>query len=55
MAVSGHQLYACLSIRADVLFELTDVILCAEGPVRSLVESSCSESIPEAMAGCMRV
>ncbi|MFI6951541.1 NF041680 family putative transposase [Streptomyces sp. NPDC050422] len=30
--------YACLYRRADALFELTDAVLCADGPVRSLVE-----------------
>lgn len=30
--------YACLSRRADALFELCDAVLCANGPVRSLVE-----------------
>lgn len=29
--------YACLPARADALFELTDAVLCTEGPVRSLV------------------
>jgi hypothetical protein len=32
--------YACLGLRADVLFELTDAVLCAGGPVRSLAELS---------------
>jgi hypothetical protein len=27
-----------LTLRADALFELTDAMLCADGPVRSLVE-----------------
>lgn len=30
--------YDCLTARADVLFELTDAVLCADGPVTSLVE-----------------
>lgn len=30
--------YGCLTARADALFELTDAVLCAEGPVRTLVE-----------------
>ncbi len=30
----------CLSRRPDALFELTDALLCADGPVRSLVELS---------------
>jgi len=32
--------YACLAARADALFELTDALACAEGPVRSLPELS---------------
>ncbi|MDH6128240.1 transposase [Kitasatospora sp. GP82] len=32
--------YACLPARADTLFDLTDAVLCAEGPVTSLVELS---------------
>src|SRR3954462_12007039 len=31
------QLYECLGRRADELFELTDALLCADGPVSSLV------------------
>ncbi len=30
--------YRCLGRRADELFELTDALLCTEGPVRTLVE-----------------
>jgi hypothetical protein len=32
--------YACLTRRADALFELTDAVLCLDGPVRSLAEAS---------------
>lgn len=32
--------YSCLTRRADALFEVTDGALCADGPVRSLVELS---------------
>lgn len=32
--------YQCLTRRADALFELADAVLCADGPVRSLVELS---------------
>jgi len=32
--------YQCLNRRADALFELADAVLCADGPVRSLVELS---------------
>src|SRR3954453_23900571 len=31
------ELYRCLGRRRDELFELTDALLCAEGPVSSLV------------------
>ena len=29
--------YDCLTLRADALFELADAVLCAEGPVGTLV------------------
>lgn len=32
--------YAFLSARADVLFELTDAVLCTDGPVKTLVDLS---------------
>jgi hypothetical protein len=32
--------YQCLTARADALFELTDAVLCADGPVTSLPELS---------------
>ena len=35
-----REFYACLSARADVLFELTDAVLCVDGPVTSLPELS---------------
>ncbi len=35
-----REFYACLTARADALFDLTDAVLCADGPVRSLVELS---------------
>jgi hypothetical protein len=34
------ELYDALIVRADALFELVDALLCAEGPVKSLVELS---------------
>ena len=34
------EFYACLSRRADAVFELTDAVLCCDGPVRSLVQTS---------------
>jgi hypothetical protein len=33
-----QEFYRSLTARADVLFELTDAVLCADGPVRSLVD-----------------
>ena len=33
-----EELYASLTSRSDALFELTDAVLCADGPVTSLVE-----------------
>ncbi|GAA1760130.1 hypothetical protein GCM10009767_19090 [Kocuria aegyptia] len=33
-------LYRCLTRRADELFELTEAVLCAEGPVKTLVDLS---------------
>ena len=32
-----REMHRCLTARADVLFELTDALLCTEGPVKSLV------------------
>ncbi|MGW3186220.1 NF041680 family putative transposase [Kitasatospora sp. NPDC001119] len=34
------EFYDCLYARADALFELTDAVLCADGPVKTLVELS---------------
>jgi hypothetical protein len=33
-----RELYSSLTARADALFELTEAVLCTEGPVTSLVE-----------------
>jgi hypothetical protein len=33
-----QEFYASLTARSDALFELTDAVLCADGPVRSLVD-----------------
>ena len=33
-------LFRCLTARADALMDLTDAVLCADGPVRSLAELS---------------
>ena len=35
-----QEFYRCLPARADALFELVEAVLCADGPVRSLVELS---------------
>src|SRR5215469_13850866 len=32
-----RELYRCLTARADALFELADAVLCADGPVKTLV------------------
>ena len=32
-----QEFYACLTARADALFELAEAVLCTDGPVRSLV------------------
>lgn len=35
-----RDLYGCLEARGDELFELADALLCADGPVKTLVELS---------------
>lgn len=37
LAVFRQEFYRCLPLRADALFELTDAVLCADGPVTTLV------------------
>jgi hypothetical protein len=37
LAAFRGELYRCCTARADALFELTDAVLCADGPVRTLV------------------
>jgi DDE superfamily endonuclease len=37
LAVFRGELYGCFAARADELFELADAVLCADGPVRTLV------------------
>jgi hypothetical protein len=32
------EFYRCLTGRADALFELTDALLCTDGPVKTLVD-----------------
>src|SRR5829696_10116295 len=38
LAVFRREFYVSLTARSDALFELTDAVLCADGPVTSLVE-----------------
>src|SRR4029450_834171 len=38
LAVFRREFYASLTARTDALFELTEAVLCADGPVTSLVE-----------------
>lgn len=45
--------YGCLGRWADTLFELTDAVLCAGGPVTSLPRLSL-EAVPAGMAAGMR-
>jgi hypothetical protein len=37
LAVFRGELYGCFTARADALFDLCDAVLCAEGPVKTLV------------------
>ena len=45
--------YRCLGARADAQFELADALLCAEGPVRTLVDLSLFRSIVVDTGRCM--
>ena len=40
LAEFRRRFYNCCTLRGDALFELTDAVLCADGPVGSLVELS---------------
>ena len=40
LASFRRELYGCFTARADALFELADAVLCADGPVKTLVELS---------------
>jgi hypothetical protein len=40
LATFRRDFYQCLKARTDALFELVDAVLCADGPVTSLVELS---------------
>jgi hypothetical protein len=37
LAAFRRELYRCFTARADALFELADTVLCADGPVKTLV------------------
>ncbi|MCW2898533.1 MAG: transposase [Streptosporangiaceae bacterium] len=41
-----NQFHDCLYTRADALFELTDAVLCADGPVTSLPELTLTAEHP---------
>jgi len=44
--------YGCLTKRADAMFELTDAVLCADGPVTSLVGLSLAAEHRRGNAPC---
>jgi DDE superfamily endonuclease len=37
LAVFRRELYRCFTARADALFKVADAVLCADGPVKTLV------------------
>src|SRR6266851_1728748 len=41
-----RELHGCFTARGDELFELADAVLCAEGPVRTLVGLSLARAPP---------
>ena len=45
-----QEFYTSLTARADALFELSDAVLCADGPVRSLTIASPARSCPRRAA-----
>ncbi len=49
-----REFYRCLTTRRDAMFEVTDALLCGDGPVRSLVELSLVGSIVGVLARCVR-
>ena len=48
-----QELYDCLTLRADALFELTDAVLCAPGAMRSAVELTLVPSTGAGTERCM--
>ena len=48
-----REFHACLTARADEMFELADAVLCAGGPVRNLRGCRWCPSTGVGMAPCM--
>ena len=48
-----QEFYECVTSRADVLFELTDALLCSEGAVRSLAGLSLAPEHRRGHGACM--
>lgn len=48
-----HEFYEGLSARVDALFELSEAVLCTDGPVRSLVGLSLAPEHPVGTGRCM--
>ena len=46
LATFREDFYRCVKARTDALFELVDAVLCADGPVTSLVELSLTAEHP---------
>ncbi len=46
LAAFRGELYRCFTARADALFDLADAVLCADGPVRTLVGLSLAPEHP---------
>ncbi|MEU8202018.1 hypothetical protein [Streptosporangium sp. NPDC049046] len=46
------EFYACLTARADELFELTEALLCAAGPVTTLVDLALAPNTGTGTAPC---
>ncbi|GAA4973506.1 hypothetical protein [Actinoplanes utahensis] len=46
LAEFRERLYRCMTRRADALFELTEALLCTDGPVKTLVGLSLARRAP---------
>jgi len=53
LAAFRWELYQCLTVRADALFELADAVLCAEGPVKTLVGAVAGARAPAGSRGAV--